>query len=140
MCLKKVLRIAIVVEWATIILFIMVSKMLESSLPSQLQNYLLWETEQELTTIEFLFLIPMIIFILMYLISSIGLFLYKPWAKRLYIIIRAFGFFLLLFSGPYVDHGIAYAIGELESVTFGFILALLLFTNVYEDKKEQYLE
>ena len=135
MSLKKILRIAIVVEWASVLFSVLASGILESHLPPQLQDYLLWEAEQEITTLEYWLLIPVIIIILMYLISSIGLFLYKPWAKRAYIITGIVGFVILPFTGPIVDHALAYTIADLRSVAFGFILALLLFTNVYENEK-----
>jgi len=134
MSLKKTLRIAIIFEWISVILSLIASELLESRLPTQLQEYLQWEIEQDVLISELWLLIPLIAILLVGLIASVGLFLFKPWAKKLYIITGIVGFGILPFLGPVVDHALTYTVGEFESVAFGFIVALLLFTKVYDVK------
>ncbi|BCS96215.1 hypothetical protein DSLASN_18530 [Desulfoluna limicola] len=132
MSLKKILRMAIIFDWFTTILYVVVSEILESSLPSQLQDYLKWEANKELTITENLIFIPVILLLVVYLISSIGLFLYKPWAKQIYIVVAFLLVALVPFAGPTVDHALTSTIGEINNINFGFIFTLLIFTNAYK--------
>lgn len=132
MDLKKALRVALIFEWITIIAYIFLTFTLESNLPIQLQDYLEWEANQELTTYELIALPFLVIALVIYLISSIGIFFFKLWAKKIYIFVSVFLVLSNIASSPTVEHSITYTIGNIQPICFGFILALLLFTNVYD--------
>ena len=133
MTLKKVLRTAIIVEWVSIFLGFFTSEILKSDLPAQLQDYLQWQEAVEDPESN-LFLI--LIFLLAYIISSIGIFLFKPWAKQAYLILNVVGLLVFpLLSIHTVEHALTDSILSIGVMTTGFILALLFFTNVYETDK-----
>lgn len=133
MSLRNVLRVSLVLEWITIIFYVLLTYVLETSLPVQLQDYLKWEISQELTSSEAMELAFIIIDFVMYVISSVGLFFFKAWAKKMYIFIGVFFILSSIVSDPVVEHSLTYAVGSIQYICFGFILALLLFTNVYDD-------
>ncbi len=136
MKLKKVLRTAIIAEWVISLLYIFATLTLETDLPAHVQEYIQWLDEVEvIATTE---IVVLILFIIAALITSIGLFFFKPWAKQTYLIITITGFVIgPLISTQVVEHGLASSIGDISSLIPGFILALLFFTDVYKNGVEQ---
>jgi hypothetical protein len=136
MKLKKVLRTAIIAEWVISLLYIFATLTLETDLPAHVQEYIQWLDEVEvIATTE---IVVLILFIIAALITSIGLFFFKPWAKQTYLIITITGFVIgPLISTQVVEHGLASSIGDIPSLIAGFILALLFFTDVYKNGVEQ---
>ncbi len=136
MKLKKVLRTAIIAEWVISLLYIFATLTLETDLPAHVQEYIQWLDEVEvIATTE---IVVLILFIIAALITSIGLFFFKPWAKQTYLIITITGFVIgPLISTQVVEHGLASSIGDISSLIAGFILALLFFTDVYKNGVEQ---
>ena len=129
MKLKKVLRTAIIAEWVISLLYIFATLTLETDLPAHVQEYIQWLDEVEvIATTE---IVVLILFIIAALITSIGLFFFKPWAKQTYLIITITGFVIgPLISTQVVEHGLASSIGDIPSLIAGFLLALLFFTDV----------
>ncbi len=136
MKLKKVLRTAIIAEWVISLLYLFATLNLETDLPAHVQEYIQWLDEVEvIATTE---IVVLILFIIAALITSIGLFFFKPWAKQTYLIITITGFVIgPLISTQVVEHGLASSIGDISSLIAGFILALLFFTDVYKNGVEQ---
>ncbi len=121
MNLQKILRIAVVAAWILVIAYIPASKGAT------------WVTD--VSVVVSLTAGP---FLVAYIISTIGLFFFKPWAKWSYISLIAFTIVLGLFTGPISEHrpDMAKVIGVLNSITTIVILCLLLFTNVISKKKK----
>jgi len=134
--LKKVLRAAIIAEWVISLLYLFATLNLETDLPVHVQEYIQWLDEVEvIATTE---IVVLILFIIAALITSIGLFFFKPWAKQTYLIITIIGYVISpLISPQVVEHGLTSTIGDILSLIPGFILALLFFTDVYKNGVEQ---
>ena len=113
MSLRKVLRAAIVIQWVSIVLFSLAPGMLASNLPSHLQDYLQWKAEQRLTTTPLQLLVPMGALFFIYLMTSVSLFFYRPWAKPAYLIVGLLVYGATLFTGPVVEHAAASAIDDI---------------------------
>ena len=136
MKLKKVLRTAIIAEWVISLLYLFATLNLETDLPVHVQEYIQWIDEVEvIATTE---IVVLILFIIAALITSIGLFFFKPWAKQTYLIITIIGFLISpLIESQVIEHGLSSSIGDISNVITGFILALLYFTDVYKFNVEK---
>ena len=134
--LKKVLRTAIIAEWVISLLYLFATLNLETDLPVHVQEYIQWLDEVEvIATTE---IVVLILFIIAALITSIGLFFFKPWAKQTFLIITIIWFVISpLIITQVVEHGLTSSIGDILSLIPGFILALLFFTDVYKNGVEQ---
>jgi len=133
MKLEKTLKIFVIISWICSILYVISSIILESSLPTNLQNYLRNEVLRERTEFDLILDMIMIILMLWYIISTIGLYLTKNWTKISYTIACISIFILTLFFDPIVDHAISAVISSINSVIMGMILGLLYFTNVFKN-------
>lgn len=130
MSIRLWLRIAVIIELVSIFGFIFIDTYLSNSLPSILQDYLNWKEVQHISSFEVGLLFLVLPLLLLYVISAIGLLFLKPWAKKIYIIANILMIVLSPFTGPTVEHAFTSTIGDVESMCFGFIVALLLFTDV----------
>ncbi len=122
MDLRKILRIALVAEWILVIV----------NIPASKDNT--WVSD--VNAIVSLTTGPLI---LGYLISSIGLFFIKSWAKWSYTIFVVINLLLGFFTGPISVHKHAFSniIGYLSLIVTAIILYLLFFTNVMPKKKDR---
>ncbi len=122
MNLRKVLRAAVVVGWLLFIIYLIVS----------------YKRTTWVTDVNVVFSLTAGPCNIAYIISTIGLFFYKPWAKWTYISLFVFNTVLGFFTGPLYGHtsDMAKVIGRLESITTIVILCMLLFTNVISKKKK----
>ena len=120
--LRRILRTAVVVEWLLGMAYIAVS-----------YNRTAWVTD-----VNGVVLFTNDLCVAVYIISSIGLFFFKPWAKWAYISLFVFSIVLGLFTGPLSEHkpDMAKVIEGLSSITTIVILCMLLFTNVISKKKK----
>jgi uncharacterized membrane protein (DUF2068 family) len=138
--LQKILRIAVVLHGLLIIVCIPVSRILDAYLPIQLLNYKLWVHEQGLINVELSIIPPLVIIACVcHLISSIGLFFFKPWAKWAYSACIALVLILLPFMGPRVEHALTQPIEGVQTMATGVILYMIFFTNVIPKKKDRAL-
>jgi hypothetical protein len=69
-----------------------------------------------------------LIYLLVYPIAMVGLLCTKVWAKTVFIFSVVFGYLILPFLGPHVDHGIPATIDSVGAAVEGAIVALLLFS------------
>jgi len=112
----------------------------DSSLHPLLQEYQAWEsTQKDLFFIgdngHWSVLALISIMIIMYLIACIGLFIGNAWAKPIYISLFVIYNILFLFATyPMVDSNVGYMLDSYSIAAGGFVLALLLFTDVPLDK------
>ncbi len=134
MDLRKRLRIAVVVQWFLIIVSIPVTRILDAYLPIQLRNYKLWVNEQGYNNVEFAIMLVATIVCVVHIISSIGLFFLKPWAKWYYCTCIALFLIISLFLRPTVEHALTNPIGGVSSMASGVVLYMIFFTNVISKK------
>lgn len=120
--LRRILRTVVVAEWLLMIAYISVS-----------YNRTTWVTD-----VNVVVSLTMGLCVVVYIISSIGLFFFMPWAKWAYISLFVFSIVLELFTGPLSVHrpDMAKVIGGLSPITAIVILCMLLFTNVISKKKK----
>jgi hypothetical protein len=141
MNLTTALRLAIVVYLLTLLFVI------AYPLPSRplLQEYLVWSEQQN--PFSFLDNVPLYLavaffgFIFALIIAPlIGLFLGNHWAKPAYIAVLIIGNVLwFFFPEPTVESSVVTFITYIAVMAEGFILALLLFTEVPLDKPNKWL-
>lgn len=128
--IKSIFRLVLVIQFVVLVLSVVADYHFIQYLPEQLQNYLAWEENQDITeneSIIFIFILPLL---LVYFLSIFGLFFFKVWAKKAYIISSIIMLFLTPFLSPTVEHAFVTAIGSLEASCLGFIFALLIFCDV----------
>ncbi len=126
------LKTGIIVWWASIAIYLSLSFALESALPETLQSYLAMEYEREITAMELGVLIFGLFIIVIQLVSSVALFRQKIWAAKPFIITSVFGFILVGFIGPSVEHAVAATFSYFESACIGFIIAIILFSDALD--------
>jgi len=130
------LKILIAVQFVALILLIMaLIYPIDSLLDPLLQEYLLQqETLEEDTSIALLiFWVFVLILVLINLIALISLLFKKIWAKKAYIYTTFLFLPMTLFLGATVDHAIVSTLDDIMMFTEGMIVALLLYTNIYEE-------
>jgi hypothetical protein len=132
---QQALRAAILCEWGLIIIAVILSFTLESSLPPQLREWLAHESGQGLSKSYLINAGVGVIIIGSAIISSIGLFFFRNWAKWVYLVSTVSGYVLLPFTGPTVEHAVTDTADELSIIVCGMILALAFFTDVVQGKK-----
>ena len=135
MKIEVIFRTVLVLQLTLLMSVVVVDSYFIEHLPDILQEYWLIEEQREIATSEailFLFVYPLL---LLYLASIVGLFFLKTWAKYFYIGTTVVLFFLVPFFGPTVEHAFATTLSSLESTSIGFIIAMLLLTDVVPAKK-----
>ncbi|CAH0535344.1 hypothetical protein VST7929_02937 [Vibrio stylophorae] len=95
---------------------------LEGSLPMELQTYLAWEAEQDVST--FLGML-MLTILALYIINVVGLWKFKPWAKKMYVVFTACSFIPLPLLGPTVMNAWEYMLYDIAILLEGALLVLL---------------
>ena len=134
MNLQLILRLILLMQWASIILYETLAGAFVAYLPSELEQYSLSRVNEVLSESESFTLTASLPFILVFAASSIGLFMLKKWAKWGYalsylcLVILSFGWPVLL------EPRFVVTIGYLERIGFGFVLALIFCTNVLSEK------
>jgi len=126
---RKALRIAIAAEWALVAAGLTLAIALERFLPAPLQDFLKAESERDLQTPEILVLIGLGVFFVAFLVSSIGLFALKGWARWLYLGAEVLGCVMMMFAGPSVGHAVSSAFESAATAVSGLILGIAFFTD-----------
>jgi 4-amino-4-deoxy-L-arabinose transferase-like glycosyltransferase len=124
---STMLRWCLVLEWVFgLVLYVVASVALNPSLPEPLGAWIKAQNDRNLPTGTLVF---DAIFLLSWIISSVGLFCLRRWAAWLYLITFVFGTTLSLFTDPSVDHAIARVFSDIGSVMSGMVIALAFFTD-----------
>jgi hypothetical protein len=129
---RGVLRTLIVAEVGLVVLSVVGSLLTEVLLPEPLQAYLETEFEGDLTTFEVAMLVAAVPLVILWLVSSIGLFFFWRPARLLYVVTMIFGMLATPFFGPYVDAGLGAMLEDAATIMSGVILALVYFSPVKE--------
>jgi hypothetical protein len=130
---RGVLRTLIVAEVGFVVLSVVGSLLTESLLPEPLRAYLATEFEGDIISVRDLVMIctgiPLVI---LWLVSSIGLFFFWRPARILYVVAMIFGLLATPFFGPYVDAGLGAMLEDVATIISGIIVALVYFSPVKE--------
>ena len=133
MSFKAKIRTLVVLQVVLLIIYLVSTFALESRLPAQLQEYLIQDLESDLSISEIVVFIIGGIFFLAELVALLGLFLFKTWARRLYVISIAGTYIVVPIIGPIVDHAFAYTIDSASALVTGMTLALLILNDEYKN-------
>jgi hypothetical protein len=129
---KGLLRTLIVMEIVLGFTSVVVSFITEPMLPEPLRAFVNAESEEAITAYDMILLAFGIPLILLFLVSSIGLFLFWRPARILYVVTIVAGFVLTPIFGPYVDAGWGRIFEDAAVVVSGVILGLVYFTPLRE--------
>lgn len=129
------LKILISVQFVTLILLIVaIIYPVDSFLDPLLQEYLSQQKilDENTSIVMLVFWILILILALINLVALISLFFKKIWAKKAYIYTTFLFLPITLFLGATVDHAITSTLDDIMIFTSGMLVALLLYTDVYE--------
>jgi len=132
---KVFLRTLIVAEISLGAISVVVSLLTESALPEPLRAFVKAEAEAEMTVGPMIMIATTIPLVILFFLSSIGLFFFWRPARIVYLIATVAGLLLTPFFGPYVDLGWATAFDEAAILVSGVILSLIYFSplkDLYE--------
>lgn len=91
------------------------------------------EAARDLQTSDIPLLLGLLLFLAAYLTSSIGLFVFKGWARWLYLGAEILACLLMILSGPSVAPAGAAACEFAAAVLSGLILGIAFFTDALHD-------
>ena len=128
----RALRISIIVQWVLIVAAIVFGIYEERYLPAVLRSYLNEQDSKPLSSGEIVVLGSALFFVLGLIVTSIGLYRLKRWARTAYVVCSVFGTVLFLFMGPSVTPPIEGTIEYVANATEGFTIALLYFSSARE--------
>jgi len=135
MNLEKLIRSSLIIQWVLIALFIIITFIEAINLPPLLEEYVRLKENENQSSVEMIGTILMIISLLIYLISSIGVFNFKKWSRSLYLWSYILGIFAIPFWGITIMTPYSYVIGEVMTLFIGITLAILYFSEVKEHFK-----
>jgi hypothetical protein len=124
----RTMRISIIVQWILIVTAVVIGIYEERFLPDILRNYINEQDDKALSSLEIVALGSALFLLLGIIISSIGLYRLKRWARTAYVACAVLGTALFLFMGPSVTPPIQGTIEYLANATEGFTIALLYFS------------
>ncbi len=119
------LRIAIIVEWLLIAAALAVAATQVDTLPAELKPYFIGEAPW-MPIIDSLSVLAFLVTI----VSSVGLWLLRLWARLPYAASTVWLSLATLFEGPGASLGIVKGLEELSLFAGGFIIALSFFPGV----------
>jgi hypothetical protein len=124
--LETLLRVLIVAVILLPILGATIDTLVPGLLPPELAAYSESRLEAPMTALEYLFLAlagPL-------LVSAVGLWLFKPWARWLYTAVTAAAFLLAPFDPPWIGSSVASTFNDLATFCDGAVLALIWFSEL----------
>jgi len=125
---KKQFRILIVLNWLLTITAAIVFLSTRTSLPTELKTYLENQKSIGESTADSILLWVDVSLLVFAIAASIGLLLFKRWARRLVILVYLFSVLLIPTRAVYIDTGWSQLVFSLANMTGGMILALVFFS------------
>jgi len=101
-------------------------------LPVELQLYLNKQWEVDVSTIELVGALALLIVAIVHLVSAVCIVFVKAWARKAFLLSTLLLYPLMPFMGPAVDHAITYTLDDISVLFLGMVVGLLLFTNDYQ--------
>ena len=126
MRLETILRILIVAAIVLPIAGAVFDTVVPGLMPPELVAYSESKLEEPLGVVG----IVMAALVAPILISAIGLWLFKPWARWLYTAVTAAAYLLAVFDSPWVGSSMASLLADLANLCDGAILALIWFSDL----------
>lgn len=122
-------RLFLTLSWIVYIVSIIVWLWTEQYLPPMLQEYIAQEEQAESTDIVFLMVVSAIV-LLVLITSYIGLYLWKDWARHLFLSVFILSYLSAPFdTSPYVMTSWAFYIGDLATLFTGMVLAIIYYNE-----------
>ena len=134
---KHALRIAVVVEWVLIILAVVLSEFFRDALPEPLLLWLQQHAEENRSLAGFVAIFAMLPAFVLSIVASVGLFMFKTWARWLYLFSYVIGFIGMVFLGPTVEHAFANMIADVSAVLSGIVIGIAFFSTALEGDASQ---
>ena len=133
---QKAMRICIVLSWIFGILSLLLYFVLQDSLPLGLQGWLLEEAERKPAVYEVVSFLVFAVLIVVNIVASVGLYLLKKWAARLYIFSLVIMVIMVPFFGPTVEEGIVTTFASIADIISGLVLGLAFFSDALNPKRQ----
>ena len=125
----RALKISIIAQWILIAAAVVIGLFEERILPEALRSYLGEQDNKALSQSEMILFAVVLFLVLGLIISSIGIYRLKTWARTPYVACSVLGAVLLLFAGPTVTPPISGTLQYLANALEGFSIALLYFSS-----------
>ena len=126
MTLNRILKLALIFQWVFIIAGVIVGILEEEYLPANLAEYVANRDNAELSSLDVIFLI----FLFTYFVSSIGLFLRKHWAQKIYLLSNIVGFLISPFLGIRISTPLSSTFDDVSTALIGFTICLIYLSPI----------
>ena len=130
MNLVSLLRILIVVEVCLAVLSIALGLLGRSLLPVELQTFEQARAESELSLVEGLLIAICLPAIVLMIVSWVGLWRLRSWARTVYTLAWLLGLVAVVFAGPAIASWPGELVGELGTLNGGVILGVTYFSDL----------
>lgn len=130
--LKKILRILIALNWATAIVAVIVSQAARQHLPTELTSFL--ESRQRLGATQFEKVVVWVEIVLFFfsIADSVGLFLFRRWARLLLLPLYIVATLLVPANAVYIQTGWTRMLLGISTLLGGMVIALVFFSPLAE--------
>lgn len=125
----RALRISIIIQWVLIVAAVVFGLYEEEHLPEMLRSYIVEQDSKPLAPGETMVAGSGLFLIIGLLISSVGLYRLKSWARTPYVACSVLGAVLFLLLGPTVTPPIEGTLQYIANAVEGFTIALLYFSS-----------
>jgi len=130
---NRALRISIVVQWILIAAAVFFGFYEEGNLPEALRSYISEQDNKSISLTEMVVLGSSAILLIGLIISSVGIYRLKSWARTPYVACSLLITFVFLFLGPVVTPPIEGTLQYLANGIEGFAIALMYFSSAREN-------
>jgi hypothetical protein len=137
MATARLFRAALITEWILAIGAAVVAILTEPLLPAELRAYLDRQAGAPLTAADLIQGVVGVGFLALAAATTVGLFIYKRWARLVFAALTVTGFIPVILMGPTVESGIATALAESAVLVSGVILALMYWSPVSVNFEKQ---
>ena len=126
---KQILKNLIIAQWIVLFAAIFIGVIERQYLPDSLRIYLEEIAKAEMTLAETANLSIILIALVAYLISSVGLLFYKGWGRWLYLYSNIVGFVIGPLLGPMINPPFAGTLDDLWAVLVGLTIGIIYFSD-----------
>ena len=126
---KQILKNLIIAQWIVLFAAIFIGVIERQYLPDSLRIYLEEIAKVEMTLAETANLSIILIALVAYLISSVGLLFYKGWGRWLYLYSNIVGFVIGPLLGPMINPPFAGTLDDLWAVLVGLTIGIIYFSD-----------
>ena len=126
---KQILKYLIIAQWIVLFAAIFIGVIERQYLPDSLRIYLEEIAKAEMTLAETANLSIILIALVAYLISSVGLLLYKGWGRWLYLYSNIVGFVIGPLLGPMINPPFAGTLDDLSTALVGLTIGVIYFSD-----------